>query len=116
MDGLGAFPNLSRPRILWAGLKGGTDQMGKMANDVESMVCRLGFEPEKKRFRPHLTLGRVRNDRGLDDLTEYMKAYRVQPIRFRFDRLVLFQSTLTPQGAIYKRLHETMLGVERFDS
>jgi 2'-5' RNA ligase len=45
-------------------------------------------------------------------LTEYVKGYKLSEIPFKFDRVVLFKSTLSPQGAIYERLHEAMLGRE----
>ncbi len=113
---LGAFPNLNRPRVIWAGLSGGVDILNLLAEKIEAAAQRLGFEPEKKRFKAHLTLGRVRNSRDLDDLTTFMNSFKVNETPFRFEQLVLFKSTLTTKGPIYDRLHEAPLGTARFDS
>ncbi len=111
---LGGFPNLRRPRVLWAGIDGNVDLLEKLARQVELGVRTLRFEKESKRFKPHLTLGRVRRPQGLADLSARMESLRPEPIPVRLDRLVLFKSTLTPRGPIYERLHEAMLGKERF--
>lgn len=113
LDKVGAFPNLKRPRVLWAGLGGELDPVYDVANEVEMMVQRLGFEPDKKKFKPHLTIGRIRDPRRSGDLTDAVAACSFNPIEFPLDRLILFQSTLTPQGPIYKRLAEVALG-EKF--
>lgn len=56
----GAFPNLRRPRVLWLGLEGALEPLAALQRDVDETVARLGFPREEKPFRPHLTLGRVR--------------------------------------------------------
>ena len=60
--GLGAFPNLRRPRVLWVGLEG--EGLAELAACVEEAMSRLDFEPEKRGFTPHITLGRVNGMRG----------------------------------------------------
>ncbi len=114
IDALGAFPNLRRPRVIWAGINGGVEALSKLAHRIESGVRDLGFESEPKRFKAHLTLGRVRDHNKLGALSDDLAAYQMEPKRLLFDRVVLFKSTLTPQGPIYERLHEAKLGIERF--
>ncbi len=109
VDTLGAFPDLKRPRVFWAGLSGGIELLESIAVDMEEEMRRLGFPPEDKKFKPHLTLGRVKESYGLEDLAAYMRNYQVAPISFRLDKLVLFKSILTPQGPIYSRLLEANL-------
>ncbi len=106
---LGAFPNLSRPRVIWAGLDKNIETLAEISAKVEMAVQTLGFEREERRFKAHLTLGRVRQPAGLDNLTGYMKSLDVPEMSFRLDRMVLFRSTLTPRGPVYDRLHEVML-------
>ncbi len=115
IDRLGAFPNLRRPRVFWVGLRDGLDVLENLATEVEQGVRRLGFDPEQKRFKPHLTLGRVRKNQGLDSLTAFIGSFEFVETPLRLDRLVLFKSTLTPRGPIYDRLHEAMLGEQRFE-
>jgi len=107
---LGAFPNLKRPRVIWAGIGDGVEALVKIARDVELRVRQLRFEPESKAFKSHLTLGRVREGARLDAFAEIMNGYELQSMPLVFDRLVLYKSTLTPQGPIYERLHEAALG------
>lgn len=106
---LGAFPNLRRPRIIWAGLKSGIDTLAQIAAATELAVQDLGFAAESKGFKAHLTLGRVRERSNPSRLADFMSQYRLTPIPVRFDRIVLFKSTLTPTGPIYDRLHEAQL-------
>lgn len=106
---LGGFPNLNRPRVIWVGIEENIEALRKMARDIEHRMRDLGFEKEKKPFKAHLTLGRVRHPKGLENLTGFMSDYRLEEMPLLFDRVVLFKSTLTPQGPIYDRLHEAML-------
>ena len=111
---LGGFPNLKRPRVIWAGLGADCETLAAIARQVELRVRKLRYKPEKKSFKAHLTLGRVRRPQGLDALTDFLNEYRFVSIPVLFDRLCLFSSTLTPKGPIYKRLHESMLTQDRF--
>lgn len=115
LDRLGAFPDLRHPRVIWVGLGGHIESLQRMADQLEQGLQEQGFEKEAKRFRPHLTLARVRESHQLDALLMAVQQFRVTPMAFMFDRLVLFKSTLTPSGSIYERLHEAKLGpTERF--
>jgi 2'-5' RNA ligase len=109
LNGLGAFPNLNRPRVFWVGLSG-AESLATVAAQLETGAQALGFEPEPKRFTPHLTLGRVRREGDPRRVAEAVPSTAVNPIPVRFDALVLFKSTLTPAGPIYERLHESALG------
>ncbi|UCD65024.1 MAG: RNA 2',3'-cyclic phosphodiesterase [Candidatus Zixiibacteriota bacterium] len=109
---LGAFPNLNRPRVIWVGIEERLEDLRKMARDMELRARTLRFEKESRAFKAHLTLGRIRNPQGLDELTDYMKDYALAEIPVVLDRIVLFKSTLTPQGPIYDRLHEAALSAK----
>lgn len=114
---LGAFPNLKRPRVFWAGPDEQSQIRGMqaMADEIERGAQRLGLEPETKPFKPHLTLARVKYPDGLDLLCAAVRAYRLTPIELLLDRLVLFRSTLTPTGPVYEKLHESVMGADRFE-
>ena len=115
IDTLGGFPNLKRPRVIWAGASEGIESAGKIAREVDLAMRQLRFEKEKRPFKAHLTLGRVRQGRSVDELTGVLQRYRLEPIPLLLDRLTLFKSTLTPTGPIYDILHEAPLGRERFE-
>jgi 2'-5' RNA ligase len=111
---LGAFPNLRRPRVLWAGIDGNVEMLEKLARQIELGVRELRFEEESRGFKAHLTLGRIRKLQVLERLVARMESFTMEPFPLTLDRIVLFKSTLTPKGPIYERLHEAMLGQERF--
>lgn len=110
VDKVGAFPDLVRPRVIWAGLSGDIETLQAIVDDIEEGMAALGFPREEKRFKPHLTLGRVKENYGLGELVSYIKGYTMAPEHFRMETLVLFKSTLTPKGPIYERLYEAGLG------
>lgn len=114
VNSLGGFPNLNRPRVIWAGLSGDTDVLIEMAAEAERSARELGFKAESNRFKPHLTIGRVRDPRPLGTLPDYIKSFEMRPLELSFDRLILYKSTLTPEGPIYEHLHVANLGEERF--
>jgi RNA 2',3'-cyclic 3'-phosphodiesterase len=102
--GLGVFPDLRRPRILWVGLT--ASPLLNLAARVESALQPLGFLAEKRPFTPHLTIGRWRQfDRPPQALSEAWARWR----DFEFgdstiDKVVLYQSVLRPAGATYQIL------------
>lgn len=108
-DKVGAFPSLRKPNVLWVGATDVSASLCALASRIETEVREFGFEKETKPFKPHLTLGRVRQPHLLGTLPDYMATYRIPPQTIRLDRIVLFQSTLTPQGAIYQALYQAPL-------
>jgi RNA 2',3'-cyclic 3'-phosphodiesterase len=109
VEKIGAFPDFVRPRVIWAGMTGGIETIDGMVKDIEDAMAALGFPREDKRFKPHITLGRVKENYGLGDLISYIKSYHLVPMPLNLESLVLFQSTLTPRGPIYDRLLEVPL-------
>ena len=109
IDAIGGFPNLNRPRVIWAGMSRAIESLPTLASKIELGVQDLGFEAETKRFRPHFTLGRVREARGMERLVDFIRSYRPPSLEIAFDRIMLIKSTLTPKGPIYQPLHESML-------
>ncbi|HEY1371831.1 MAG TPA: RNA 2',3'-cyclic phosphodiesterase [Candidatus Binatia bacterium] len=103
--GLGAFPDIRRPRVLWAGLEGGA--LPALAEATEQALEPLGFPREKRDFRPHLTIGRWREGaRGGDALRRVVDEWRNRDFgTFAVDEAVLFQSTLRRDGAVYTKLN-----------
>jgi 2'-5' RNA ligase len=109
IDKVGAFPDFRRPRVVWAGISGNIELLQNLAAEIESEMEKLGFEEEKREFRSHLTLGRVKDSSSVGELAEAIKVYEIGPESVTFESLVLFKSTLTPQGPIYDRLFEAEL-------
>lgn len=97
---VGAFPNLRRARVLWVGLEEEGEQLHKLRRAVEHLARSLGWEREAQQFKPHLTLGRVREGGRV-----FPEVPEVPPLAFRADRLELIESRLKPAGPEYFSLH-----------
>ena len=108
LDRLGVFPGPTRARVLWVGLDDPSGLLASLAAALDAGFEPLGFEPERRPFRPHLTLARfkepVRAGRDLPELD--LAAERV----FRVETIELFRSHLSPKGARYEVLDSFPLG------
>ncbi|MCJ7511948.1 MAG: RNA 2',3'-cyclic phosphodiesterase [Anaerolineales bacterium] len=114
VSGLGAFPNPDRARVIWVGLEDPDGTVAALQAGVESALGKLGFEPETKPFRPHLTLGRVRDGIGREPaatLAHLLKtAPALDPLPTTSDKVALIQSQLRPTGAVYRVVSRHVLG------
>ena len=101
VEGLGRFPPRGKPRTLWAGVSYGADAVVKMFMKLDGALGPLGFENER-RFVPHVTIGRVKSPKGADELMPVIERHAGTVFgTCPAEQMVLFRSTLTPQGAIY---------------
>jgi 2'-5' RNA ligase len=102
-QGLGVFPNSKRPRVLWVGLKG--EGLSELVEAIETSLMPLDFPPEDREFAPHLTLGRIRSPRGWERVFALMKEHENRVFgESTIEKVMLYQSTLQPKGAIYTAL------------
>jgi 2'-5' RNA ligase len=103
--GLGVFPGPARPRVVWAGITDGVRGLGLLAAAVERAMEPLGFPPERRPFRGHVTLGRVRSPRGAGPLARALEREgHAEFGRWTAPQAVLYRSRLRPTGAIYDAL------------
>lgn len=101
--GIGAFPDEARPRVVWAGAEGAVRELSALHAGIEAALAPIGFEPERRPFSPHVTIGRVRRPRGLKRLSATIRELRHEPLgSLEVAEVVLFESTLTPSGARYQ--------------
>ena len=110
---IGAFPTTRRPRVAWLGLDGDSVGLERLADDVDEVAVELGYRPERRRFQPHVTLGRLR--RGDDPPSEFELAINgsvLPSCEFGVDRVQLLRSVLTPSGPEYSVIDEWHLGQE----
>ena len=104
LRGLGAFPTLTRPRVIWGGVDQGAHALTALADAVEQALTPLGFTAEE-RFVPHVTLGRVRQPRRDPVLTEALALAATRDFGgVHVDRIALMRSALSPKGARYDEL------------
>jgi 2'-5' RNA ligase len=102
--GLGVFPDIRRPRVLWAGLQGAA--LGRLAAAVEETLASIGFAREEREFKPHLTIGRWRDFAGRPDaLSQVMERWREHDFgASEMNEVIFFQSVLKPDGAVHTPL------------
>lgn len=101
-QGMGVFPGIKRPRVLWIGIGGDLAKLVSLVDGLESELVPFGFAKEKRPFRGHLTLARIK---GFTDPLHLAEALRdigqYEPQLFTAQQMVLYQSDLQPQGAVY---------------
>ena len=109
--GLGAFPSVTRPRVIWAGVVEGAAAVAELAARVDVALAGLGFPRETRPFAGHVTLGRVRAPRRDTGLAEALGPAATRDFgRVRVARLSLMRSDLAPRGARYTELGGAPLG------
>ncbi len=107
VGGLGAFPNLRRPRVVWVGLEEPEGHLPRLAQAVNAALEGLGFTPEAREFKPHLTLGRVSKHATpaeLEALGKVLERTETPTWREVMTELVFYRSQLKPTGAVYTPL------------
>jgi 2'-5' RNA ligase len=110
IEKLGVFPDTRKPRVLWCGVSGDTEKLSVLQKQLESDFAGIGFPMEDRPFRPHLTLGRIKDSRDISGISEVLTKYSAFAAgEFTCKELILFQSKLSPQGATYTKLAEFAL-------
>lgn len=105
IEKLGVFPDARKPRVLWCGITGDVEKLSIFQKQLDSDFADIGFPREDRPFRAHLTLGRIKDPHGLTGISEALAKYSAFTTgEFTSKELVLFQSNLTPQGAVYTKL------------
>jgi len=110
VGGIGFFPGIKRPRVVWVGLGGDSQILFDLQRKLEDRLASAGFPKEKRAFKAHLTLGRIRDAVHHDTAGRAIQHFtRPAGQHFTADRIILFKSDLKPTGAEYSKLKETKL-------
>jgi len=105
--GVGAFPDLRYARVVWAGIRRGSEELRRIFDQLEPHLRGLGFRPDPKGFSPHLTFARVKTGRNKAELVRCVTG--LVDCEFGVVRatcLRLKRSVLTPRGPVYSTLKE----------
>ena len=98
----GAFPSINRPRVFWVGLHSeNKEKLLQLQKSIEAELEERGFPKEKRAFKPHLTIGRVRSPRGIHSVSKVFSDYQSPEIEIPVETVLVMKSELTRQGAIY---------------
>lgn len=104
--GLSAVPPRGLLRMIWAGVTEPSGRLGKLNDLLEAAYAEMGFRVEKRAFRPHLTLGRVKGGGGLDRLRAAAEKYAQTDFGTQSaKKVIVFASKLGPGGPTYTPLH-----------
>ena len=113
LDKLGVFPNSRRVQVVWVGLKGEVEKLGRLQKNIDAVLAPLGFAAENRPFTPHLTLARVREEAGPEErqaLGRLVTAIVCEGSgSFKVDAVHLVRSQLTRNGPIYTRINSVAL-------
>ncbi len=113
VSGLGCFPNTNNPRVIWVGVQEETGRLKRLQERIEERLAALGFKPERRPFRSHLTLGRVRKQAHVGArriIGGIVSATSVGDLgRMEVGEISLMKSKLLPSGAQYSRLETIAL-------
>jgi 2'-5' RNA ligase len=118
LNGVGAFPSINRPKVIWIGISEGFQQLKEMRSHLVKSLKARGIKPEDdKEFIAHLTLGRVKGPSNLVNLIKFVNEnMNIEVGEVIVDKVKLFKSTLTPKGPIYEVLDEVIASDRRGSS
>lgn len=109
LKGMGVFPDVRRPRVVWIGSESGEEELSHMAKRVEEEMEEIGFPKEKRKFSAHFTIGRVKSPKNIEKLMELVKSSDFQTGKIEVNEVVVMKSQLHPTGAIYTPLKKVSL-------
>jgi len=112
VEKLGCFPHPRRPRVIWIGVGEGAQELGTLHDGLEPLLLALGcYRREERRYRPHVTLGRVRGERPADQLAAVLAQNQDwKGGKIPVSEVLVMSSELTPQGPNYTVLSRGKLG------
>jgi 2'-5' RNA ligase len=109
--GTGAFPDDARPRILWTGVTEGREPLCELQGEIDAALRSIGYPTESRQYKPHLTLGRVREKIDQPALTASIQEWKQHELGQSYvEEVILFSSELRKSGPIYTRIGTSPLG------
>lgn len=110
VGGIGVFPGLKRPRVIWIGFGGDMKVLLGLQHNLEDRLAAVGFPKENRSFKAHLTLGRIKGAVNPATIRQIVQEYSdLGDLEFTSDRIILFRSDLKPSGAVYSQLKQAKL-------
>lgn len=102
LEGVGVFPKINSARVLWIGVKEEENYIFDLAQRIEDELAKLNIEKEKREFRTHLTVGRIKVLRDRESIDSFVKKFSKKSFGvFEVDGFVLYESVLKSEGAEY---------------
>ena len=111
LGNLGCFPNPKRPRVIWIGLTLDSNGLYSLQRSLEEKVVSLGWNSERRKYHPHLTLGRVKNAPAVVK-AQLPWGSKISGRQIEVSTIQLYESILKPSGSEYRVLHTSSLSSE----
>lgn len=109
----GAFPNFKYPNVLWVGIDE-SEELKRLYEDIEDVLSGLGFEKENRKFSPHLTIGRVKDRKGIEPVIKELYTFKDMFFgSMEVKEVLLMRSILKPAGAEYSKIAGFKLSLKR---
>lgn len=112
----GCFPNWKRPRVLWIGVHDQDGKMSELQQQIEDNFHKVKIPREKRKFKPHLTIGRVKQNRKPGRILNDFQQSQLGEFEVKVNDVHLMQSELLPTGAKYSVLHTASLQTSNSES
>ncbi|MCK5312815.1 MAG: RNA 2',3'-cyclic phosphodiesterase [Desulfobacteraceae bacterium] len=104
-EGIGVFPSVKKPRIIWEGVQDQTAGLNTIQSLLEKHLGKTGFKKEKKRFFPHITLCRLKQSVSEKRIVQILENHsEIKSDTFLINSITLFKSELSSSGAIHTKL------------
>ena len=114
VSGMGTFPDMRRPRVVWIGFKEDGDNLVRLQKGVEDELRKIGFPSENRRLTPDITLGRVRSNKNIEKLLNLIEEEKIVELgSFEVSDVHLMMSELKPTGAVYTELYKVYIEEQR---
>jgi RNA 2',3'-cyclic 3'-phosphodiesterase len=112
IEGVGTFGSPRSPRVIWVGVRMPNPPLADLQKACETCLADLEFAPEGRTFKPHLTLGRVKDFRAGRQIIEAVEGLGLQTVGRLVqaaEEVILFESILQPRGSLYVAVHKILL-------
>jgi 2'-5' RNA ligase len=114
VKGIGVFPGIKQPRVLWLGISKQLNLLTGLQKTLDEKLEAMGFPKEKRPFKGHLTLGRIKDKIDPKRLHDVLKDFtQFESEHFFGERIILYKSELKPKGAVYTKLADLLLIEDR---
>ena len=105
IEDIGGFPDLIRPRVVWASVKGNMERLSAVRNEVEEAALKASIPRENKKYTPHVTIGRRNSDSPLpEEVLSSMRCAALVTEPWTVRDITLMRSELSPMGPKYTPL------------
>jgi len=106
----GCFPEWGSVRIVWAGVQEPSGLLASCVEATEGELESVGFAREERSFSPHITIGRMREDRSRGGMRSLVEAFHHEAVKQSVSSLTLMASVLSPKGPTYSVVSQARLG------